>query len=129
MNREEIEIEVENAITSATLWITKSKVMHFSLVPAKPLNQGGLGIGLGVYQGFLRALVNDYLPQKKPFKDYKYPRGFAVDTHNLPLRNLRYQLTNNLYAREQVPVAGLKTAKQGKRTAHSALASTGRGTP
>lgn len=120
MGRDEIELEVEKAIISAVLWITRAKEMHFSLVPSKPREQEGLGItSLPGYGIFLRKLFNDYLPQKAPYKDFVYPRGFADRTYNEPLRVLRYELTELLYARAQNPMAGAKARNVGARRART----------
>lgn len=101
MGRDEIELDVEMAITTAVLIVTQVKEMTFSLVPAKALQDGGLGLRITAYTAFLDVLIGTHLPRVAPYTNYMPPKGLARSTHDKPLRTLRYELTEQLFALAQ----------------------------
>lgn len=104
MGRDEIELDVQQAIIDAACWVIKENQVSLSRVPSKPIAQSGLGLRLNSYRGFIRAIITTYMPKEALYAGYQYPIGLPVQTLNAPLTDLRYALTNDLYARAQIPV-------------------------
>lgn len=103
VGRDEIELDVQQAIIDAACWVIKKNQVSLSRVPSKPIAQSGLGLRLNSYRGLLRAIITTYMPKKALYAGYQYPIGLPGETLNAPLTDLRYALTNDLYARAQVP--------------------------
>lgn len=103
MGRDEIDLDVQQAIINAACWVISKNQVRLSSVPSKPIAQNGLGLRLPSYRGFIRAIITTYLPRKALYAGYQYPIGLPSQTLNARLTDLQYALTNDLYSRAQVP--------------------------